>query len=221
MSVTDDTWSWSCVDNNYNHCHPAHVPSIKPHSTELFNISISSFYFCFVLCFHKFINKKQRLQLAAFSDAQCCIILSIRMLRSLIVTVCWPRLRTPRLTKWWTRDLILHNCCGKFLVNAKTGRGRSRGLFLYCHWAGRVGGKTMIFFEFVQQNTREWGGTTQIYHLAGEFYITTLVMFPDTPGWGHQSKWSCFGEERREMKSLSGDKNGIAMFRLFITRARV
>ena len=24
--VSDDTWSWSDVDNNYSHCRPAHVP---------------------------------------------------------------------------------------------------------------------------------------------------------------------------------------------------
>ena len=121
-------------------------------------------------------------------------ILSITVWRSLIVTLLLPGLRTPRLTKWWTRDLILHNCCGKFLVSAKT---VSRGRVLYCHWGSPAGRKKMIFFEFVQQNTREWGGATQIYHLAGEFYITTLVM--SRPG---VTRVRGLLLVRREMKSL-------------------
>ena len=142
-------------------------------------------------------------------------ILSITVWRSLIVTLILSGLRTPRLTKWWTRDLILHNCCGKFLVSAKT---VSRGMVLYCHWGSPAGRKKMIFFEFVQQNTREWGGATQIYHLAGEFYITTLVM--SRPG-VTRVRGLLPGEERNEISAVSGDKNGIAMFRLFISPAGV
>ena len=38
---------------------------------------------------------------------------------------------------------------------------------------------------------------------------------------GHQSEGPSFGEERNEISAVSGDKDGIAMFRLFISRAGV
>ena len=54
--------------------------------------------------------------------------------------------------------------------------------------------------------------------------LSWRVLYHDTghvQARGHQSEGPSFGEERNEISAVSGDKNGIAMFRLFISPAGV